>query len=247
MRKVLLRPASSSSHQCTRGSTTPLLPILAAFIFFVVFAGVSLWLTMRSRGPQVVSQGSSTGGYPTAPALPSNPSSANTNTNSAPGFPSGPSVQSPAPSPAAPGSPFSSSPAPPSSNLDATTARQLVESWLAYKKTIFSSPYDITAIENHVVNPGPLYSDITRPGGSVDWLRSNSASYYYKELKVLNVADFRVFPDRAHLTVRILEDLELRTPRGVDRTKSGQKTQSWVYELKFNQGKWLVYDYRKDI
>ncbi|MCF8140611.1 MAG: IMS domain-containing protein [Cyanobium usitatum Tobar12.5m-G36] len=128
-----------------------------------------------------------------------------------------------------------------------STARQLVESWLVYKKTIFSTPYDISAIENFVVNPGPLYSDITRPGGSVDWLRSNNSSYYYRELKVLDVSDFRQFPDRAHLTVRIVEDLELRTPRGIDRSKSGRKTQSWVYELKLNQYKWLVYDYRKDI
>lgn len=247
MDKVLLRPASTSPRQCARGSSTPLLPVLAAFVFFVVLAAVSLWLTMRSRGPQVVSQASSLGGFPTAPALPTNPSSANTNVNSGPGFPTGPSVQTPGPSHAAPGSPFSSSPAPPSSNLDATSARQLVESWLAYKKTIFSSPYDIKDIENHVVNPGPLYSDITRPTGSVDWLRSNNSSYYYKELKILDVADFRQFPDRAHLTVRIIEDLELRTPRGVDRAKSGRKTQSWVYELKYNQGKWLVYDYRKDI
>ena len=46
---------------------------------------------------------------------------------------------------------------------------------------------------------------------------------------------------------RIVEDLELRTPRGIDPSKSGRKTQSWVYELKLNQYKWLVYDYRKDI
>ena len=246
--KVLLRQASTRSRESARGSSNPLLPVIAAFVFFIAFVGVSLWFTLRTRGPQVISQGSSVGGFPTAPALPSNPSAANPNGNSAPGFPAGPSAQSSAPAPASPRSPFSSSsPAPQSANLDATSARQLVESWLAYKKTIFSSPYDISAIENYVVNPGPLYSDITRPGGSVDWLRSNNSSYYYKELKVLDVADFRQFPDRAHLTVRIVEDLELRTPRGVDRSKSGRKTQSWVYELKFNQGKWLVYDYRKDI
>jgi hypothetical protein len=97
------------------------------------------------------------------------------------------------------------------------------------------------------VNPGPLYSDIAKVGGSVDWLRSNKSSYIYNDLKILDVSDFRQFPDRAHLTVRVLEDLELRTPRGVDRSKSGRKTQSWVYELKLHNGRWLVYDYRKDV
>ena len=246
--KVLLKQASSSGRVFERGSSNPLLPVLAAFVFFIAFVGVSLWFTLRAKGPQLGPQGSSVGGFPAAPALPSNTAPAIPNANSAPGFPGGPFAHSSAPPPASARSPFSSSAPPPqSANLDASTARQLVESWLAYKKTIFSSPYDISAIENHVVNPGPLYSDITRPGGSVDWLRSNNSSYYYKELKILDVADFRQFPDRAHLTVRIFEDLELRTPRGTDRSKSGQKTQSWVYELKFNLGKWLVYDYRKDI
>lgn len=246
--KVLLHQASTRFHESTRGASNPLLPVVAAFVFFIAFVGVSLWFTLRARDPQVLSQVPSVGGFPTSPALPSNPPVANPNVNSSPGFPAAPSAQPSVPTPATPQSPFlSSSPTSQSANLDASTARQLVESWLAYKKSIFSPPYDISAIGNYVVNPGPLYSDITRPGGSVDWLRSNNSSYYYKELRVLDVADFRQFPDRAHLTVRIVEDLELRTPRGIDRSKSGRKTQSWVYELKFNQGKWLVYDYRKDI
>ena len=246
--KVLVRRASTRSCDFARGSSSPLLPVIAAFVFFIGFVGISLWFTLRAKGPQVVSQGSNAGGFPTAPALPSNPSAANPNGNSTPGFPAGPSAQPSAPTPASPRSPFSSSsPAPQSVTLDVSTARQLVESWLVYKKTIFSTPYDISAIENFVVNPGPLYSDITRPGGSVDWLRSNNSSYYYRELKVVDVSDFRQFPDRAHLTVRIVEDLELRTPRGIYRSKSCRKTQSWVYELKLNQYKWLVYDYRKDI
>jgi len=242
--KLLLRQVSARSSESARGSSNALLPVIAAFVFFIAFVAFSLWFSLRGRGPQVLSQRSSIGGFPTAPAHSSNPSPSSPNGNSAPGFPVGPSAQSSASS----HSPFSSpSPAPQSANLDSTTARHLVESWLAYKKTIFSSPYDISDIENYVVNPGPLYSDITGPGGSVDWLRSNNFSYYFNELKILEVSDFRQFPDRAHLSVRIVEDLELRTPLGIDRSKSGRKTQSWVYELKFNQGKWLVYDYRKDI
>ena len=97
--KVLVRRASTSSCDFARGSSSPLLPVIAAFVFFIGFVGISLWFTLRAKGPQVVSQGSNAGGFPTAPALPSNPSAANPNGNSTPGFPAGPSAQHSAPTP----------------------------------------------------------------------------------------------------------------------------------------------------
>lgn len=227
------------------GSASPFLPILAAFIFFFLFVGVSLWFISRSRNDST-NPVASTGSFPTAPSISPAPGVQLPSSTPPPGFPSrGPSQTPGSPSP----SPFSSSPSTPSQSvqLDATNARKLVEAWLSYKKTIFSSPYDLSRLDQFVVNPGPLYSDITRSGGSVDWLRSNRASYFYNELIIEGVSDFRQFPDRAHLNVKILEDIELRTPQGVDQSKSGRKSQTWVYELKLHNGKWLVYDYRKDI
>lgn len=235
-------PASSANAiSSSSGSVSPILPIVGAFTFFALFLTVSLWFITKSRSPQ--SPVSS--GFPTAPPTPPSGSSPSPPSGAVtPGFASPPALQPPAQSP----SPFSSSsPAQQSPSLDPVSARQVVESWLSYKKTIFSAPYDLSGIDNHIVNPGPLHSDIAKSGGSVDWLRSNKSSYYYNELKILDVSDFRQFPDRAHLTVKVLEDLELRTPRGVDRSKSGRKTQAWVYELKLHNGRWLVYDYRKDI
>ena len=226
------------------GSANPMLPVITAIFLFVVFVLASLWLTLRLKAPLAAPQSSVVGGFPATPTVPSNSSQLNPKGNSVAGFPSAGSTQSPV----VPNSPFTSaSSAPNLTVLDAAKARQLVESWLAYKKTIFSSPFDISALQSYIVNPGPLYSDITKPGGSIEWLRSNNYSYYYKELLILGSSEFRQFPDRAHITVQIIEDLELRTPNGIDSSKSGRKTQSWVYELKLNQGKWLVYDYRKDI
>lgn len=227
------------------GSSNPLLPVLAAFVFFLLFVGVSLWFIARSRIAATSQQNGISSGFPTAPPISGGFNSPPSTAALSPGFPSPAGGTPPASSSST--SPFS----PPSSfgsptQLDAASARQLVESWLQYKKTIFSSPYDISRLDQYVVNPGPLHSDITKPRGSVDWLRSSNSSYFYRDLNILDVSDFRQFPDRAHLTVKILEDLELRTPAGVDRSKSGRKTQSWVYELKLHNGKWLVYDYRKD-
>lgn len=228
------------------GSSHPFVPVLAAFVFFLLFVGISLWFIARSRFTRPDQQGAISSSFPTAPPLSGSASTPPSNVPLNPGFPSLGGASS-APSSNTP-SPFSSpsSSVISSSQLDAASARQLVESWLQYKRTIFSSPYDTSRLEQYVVNPGPLHSDITRPSGSVDWLRSSNSSYFYKDLRILDVSDFRQFPDRAHLTVKILEDLELRTPSGVDRSKSGRKTQSWVYELKLHSGKWLIYDYRKD-
>lgn len=228
------------------GSANPIVPVLAAFTFFLLFVCGSLWFIARSRIPANPSTVASNGSFPTGPGSNSLPGGPLSNGPLSPGFPSqAPSKLggSATPSPFGPSSPSSTQTA----KLDATSARQIVDAWLSYKKTIFSSPYDLSRLSQFVVDPGPLYSDITRPGGSVDWLRSNNASYIYKELGILSVSDFRQFPDRAHLTVKVLEDLELRTPQGIDKSKSGRKSQSWIYELKLHNGSWLVYDYRKDI
>jgi len=229
---------------CT-GSSNPLLPILAAFVFFLLFVALSLWFIARSRIAGTSQQNPVSSGFPTAPPISGRPNSPTSNGALSPGFPSTaggpPQSSSSSTSPFSPRSSFGSP-----TQLDAASARHLVESWLQYKRTIFSSPYDISRLDQYVVNPGPLHSDITKPRGSVEWLRSRNSSYFYRDLNILDVFDFRQFPDRAHLTVKILEDLELRTPSGVDRSKSGRKTQSWVYELKLHNGKWLIYDYRKD-
>jgi len=234
-----------SAVDCT-GSSNPLLPVLAAFIFFLLFVGVSLWFIARSRNAGTSHQNSISSGFPTAPPITGGPNSPPSTGALSPGFPSpaggAPPASSSSTSPFSPRSAFGSP-----TQLDAASARQLVESWLQYKKTIFSPPYDISRLEQYVVNPSILHSDLTKPGGSVDWLRSRNYSYFYRDLSILEVSDFRQFPDRAHLTVKVLEDLELRTPSGVDRSKSGRKTQSWVYEIKLHNGKWLLYDYRKDI
>lgn len=241
------RPIQDSSfgscpNSSVLGSTNPVIPIVIAFLAFGAFAGISLIVLLRSRTASLPPPPASAG-FPTVPTSPppvQAPASVGT---LQPGFPSSPSTPNQPPA----ASPFpQQSSIPASSSLDAAGARRLVESWLAYKKQIFSAPYDTSRIEEYVVNPGPLYSDITRDGGSVDWLRNNKASYLYNELSILSVSDFRQFPDRAHLTVRVFEDLELRTPTGIDRSKSGKKTQSWVYELKRDNGRWLIYDYRKD-
>ena len=91
-----------------------------------------------------------------------------------------------------------------------------------------------------------LYEDITKPGGSIDWLKQKDSYYKFNEAEIKRVIDFELYQDNAHLTVEVFEDLELITPSGVDPTKSGQKTHIRVYDLKKNQsGQWRIYDHRK--
>lgn len=230
-----------------RGSIRAYVPLLAAFAFFSVFIVVSAFFVVRSRS-SAVSSPAPPSGFPSPASGTRQSSNQPTPPTIAPAFPSNQSASPGVATPATPASPFAPSlPGLRSRQLDAASARRVVESWLNYKKVLFSPPFDVSSLGNYVVIPGPLHSDLTSPGGSIDWLRSNRASYSYGELSIIRVGAFRQFPDRAHLSVEILEDLQLRTPNGIDASKSGRKSQAWVYELKAHNGRWLVYDYRKEL
>jgi len=220
------------------GYSSALFPIILAFVLFGLFSLFSIWILTKSRSGTGFQQPLSPPGSASPPPPPSSSpfssSSPKTGNQLSP-----PIASSPFSSAASPSSPTSP-------QLDQASAQELVQSWLNYKRRLFAPPYDSTQVQSYLVNPGPLYRDITRPGGSVDWLKTNQSYYQWNQLEILAAQDFQIFPDRAHIALTILEDLQLQTPRGIDRSKSSRKKQIWVYELKLDQGKWKVYDYRKD-
>lgn len=231
IRRHLAKPYES-------GYSSALLPIILLFIVFGLFSIFSIWLLTKTRSGSGFQQSLS----PPSLASPPPPPSSSPFSTASPK----PTNQVPPPQPGSPFSPSAPPSSPVSTQLDQASARALVQGWLNYKRRLFAPPYDSTEVQNYLVNPGPLYRDITRPGGSVDWLKSNQSYYQWNDLQILGAQDFQIFPDRAHIALTILEDLQLQTPRGIDRSKSSKKTQTWVYELKLDQGRWKVYDYRKD-
>jgi len=135
-----------------------------------------------------------------------------------------------------------SSPATPSiSGLNEAQARSVVEQWLAVKSQIFAPPFD-TNVADRIVADGPLWTDLTKTNGSIDWLKTNNSYYTFNSVRVNNVIRFTPSPTMPSLLVSISEDLVLHSPNGSEPTVS---TNNYLYTLKQEGGVWKVWDYRK--
>lgn len=120
-------------------------------------------------------------------------------------------------------------------------ARAIVERWLTVKSQIFAPPFD-TNLVDQVVASGPLWTDITKTGGSIDWLKNNNSYYSYSTIKVNRVISFAPSPSLPSIVVSITEDSILHSPK---RNKSSSSTGNWIYTLKEEGNAWKVWDYRK--
>ncbi|MEY2644415.1 MAG: hypothetical protein RLZZ611_1064 [Cyanobacteriota bacterium] len=145
----------------------------------------------------------------------------------------------PAPAPAPPT--FTPAPPPQNSGLDEGQARAVVEQWLSVKSQIFAPPYD-TNVADRIVAEGPLWTDLTKTNGSIDWLKSNNSYYSYNSTRVNNVIRFTPSATMPTLLVSVTEDSVLHSPKGSDPSVS---TSNYLYTLKQENGVWKVWDYRK--
>lgn len=103
------------------------------------------------------------------------------------------------------------------------------------------SPYD-TNVADRIVAEGPLWSDLTKTNGSIDWLKSNNSYYSYNTSRVNNVIRFTPSQTMPSLLVSVTEDSVLHSPNGSDPSVS---TKNYLYTLKEENGVWKVWDYRK--
>ena len=221
---------SNRNIRQSAGSTNSILPIALAFGFFSVFLIISLWFLVK--GKQTSKATISSTHLQTSP----NPFQ---NQNKPPNQTAPPQTVSPSTN----HSPFANSN---KTQLTEDAAFNLVNSWLTFKKTLFVDPFDTSNLDQYLIKPGKLYSDITKKGGSIDWLQQKNSYYKFDEIKIEKVIKFELFKDKAHLTVDVFEDIKLMTPTGIDPNQSGRKTRSWIYDLQKNQnGDWKIYDYRR--
>ena len=130
-------------------------------------------------------------------------------------------------------------------NLSQNQAVRLVNNWLSSKSRIFAHPFDTTPVRQYVYTSGPLYTDITKPGGSIDWLRGNNSYYKYKESRITSIISFSVSGAQPELTVSVYEDKRLYGPNGIDYSQSGSSTRSHSYSLIQENGNWKIFDYRR--
>jgi hypothetical protein len=137
--------------------------------------------------------------------------------------------------------PSSPQPAPQQSGLSELEARAIVEQWLTVKSQIFAPPFD-TDLANEIVASGPLWADITKTGGSIDWLRNNDSYYTYSKIKVNQVVRFLPSTSMPSIVVSVTEDSTLHSPKGNKATSSNS---NWIYTIKEEGGAWKIWDYRK--
>ena len=227
-----------------KGEINQILPLILAFGFFaLLLLGSLIFLATRSKNqnsqvPSAVpnntpfQQNQTSSPFSQLPANPTLPNAPNL----PPSQPS-PFANSPQPSPTNP---------PPNAVLTEEQAKSTINAWLQHKQKVFAKPYDVSQLDRYLCKPGKLYLDITRSGGSIDWLRKNDYQYKYNSVQINSVDRFDLLSaTESVVEVAIFEDLELITPKGVDRSKSSRKTQRYEYDLKNISGGWKVCNHRK--
>ena len=130
-------------------------------------------------------------------------------------------------------------------NLSADQAKSLVQKWLDAKSEIFAPPFNRNLAKE--LTTGILYEDITKPEGSIDWLRNNNSYYIYNESRVEDVFSFSVDNERPSIKVSIFEDRVLigKTGKPV-ASQSGSSTNNFTYFFVQEDGVWKIVDYKSD-
>ena len=129
----------------------------------------------------------------------------------------------------------------PQSGLSQQQARAIVEEWLTVKSQIFAPPFN-TDLADQVVAAGPLWTDLTKSDGSIQWLKNNNSRYSYSIIRVNRVIRFIPSIAMPSIVVSVTEDSTLHSPKGAEKSSS---TNDWLYTLKEETGRWKIWDYRK--
>ena len=127
------------------------------------------------------------------------------------------------------------------SGLSQQEARSIVEKWLTVKSQIFAPPFN-RDLADEVVAAGPLWTDLTKPDGSIQWLKNNDSYYTYTMIKLNRVISFTPSPSMPSVVVSVTEESVLHSPNG---DKASTSTNNWLYTLKDEGGNWKIWDYRK--
>jgi hypothetical protein len=128
------------------------------------------------------------------------------------------------------------------SGLTQEQATQIIGNWLNSKSRIFSPPFDRQLVASYTT--GSLYTDITKPGGSIEWLNNNDSRYDYRNSRINQVLSFENSGSQPAIKVQIYEERTLYGPRGIDPKQSGSSTRDYIYFFSSENGSWKIYDYR---
>ncbi len=125
--------------------------------------------------------------------------------------------------------------------LSEQQARSVVEQWLTVKSQIFAPPFN-TDLADQVVASGPLWTDLTKDNGSINWLKKEDSYYTYDIIRVNKVLRFLPSETMPSIVVSVTENSVLHSPNGNEKSSN---TNNWMYTLKKESGRWKIWDYRK--
>tara|TARA_B100000073_G_scaffold2538_1_gene2134 strand:- start:2582 stop:3199 length:618 start_codon:yes stop_codon:yes gene_type:complete len=125
--------------------------------------------------------------------------------------------------------------------LSEQEARSVVEQWLTVKSQIFAPPFN-TDLADQVVASGPLWRDLTKENGSINWLKKEDSYYTYDVIRVNRVLRYLPSETMPSIVVSVTENSVLHSPNGNEKSSN---TNNWMYTLQEENGRWKIWDYRK--
>jgi hypothetical protein len=130
------------------------------------------------------------------------------------------------------------------SGLSQQEAVNLINKWLQAKGKVFAPPFDRQVLAQYTHTQGALYKDITKPQGSMDWLKNTGSYYNYNQANITEVLEFSTSGQLPMLKVKISENLVFYNGE-LNRAKREQSTDGFIYTFRQEQGTWKIDDYRE--
>jgi len=129
------------------------------------------------------------------------------------------------------------------SDLTQEQALAIVQRWFEAKPRIFAPPFDTSLVDE--LATGKFHDDETKPGGSIDTLRSSNSYYTYNYSRINDVIEFTNSGKRPAIIVSTEEELYLHGPNGIDSDYSGKYKNKRIYYFDKDNGQWKISDSQK--
>ncbi|MBD2200191.1 MULTISPECIES: protein kinase domain-containing protein [Calothrix] len=118
----------------------------------------------------------------------------------------------------------------------------LINKWLEAKPSIFATPFDRQLAAS--LTTGKIYEDITKPGGTIDWLQQEKAYYRYGTKKIDPIGYFSSKSDRVEIEVQIRQGIDYYVNEKLKNSEIN--TSKYRFVIVLENGKWKLSD-RKEI
>lgn len=117
----------------------------------------------------------------------------------------------------------------------------LITQWLQAKQRIFAPPFDRQSVTE--VTTGKLYSRISDPDGSIDWLQKNNAHYQFSSQVVKQVENLDYQNNQVIALAIVTESRTLYVNGRVNAKETGMDTRRVRYILEQIDGAWKISNY----